>query len=143
MKFTQMLVALALAFVFPAHAEPYREIPSEDRDAQPIRPPQPVYPMLAAYFGMSGRCDVRFNVDKRGFARQVRPFCSHQAFCKSARDAVGAVVFTPKVLNGQPVPRLNVVYPLWYTYDAEAVSDAGQAIMAAKEVTACESEPIS
>ena len=143
MKLAAVFVALALVATGPASAESYKEIPSEDRDAQPVRPPQPVYPMLAAYFGLSGRCEVRFNVDKRGYARKVKPYCSHQAFCKSARDAVGDVVFTPKVLNGQPVPRLSVVYPLWYTYDADAASDAGQAMIAAKEVIACESEPIS
>lgn len=143
MKLAAAFIAIALAATGAANAEPYKEIPSEDRDAQPVRPPQPVYPVLAAYFGLSGRCNVRFNVDARGFARNVKPYCSHQAFCKSARDAVGDVVFKPKVLNGRAVPRLNVVYPLWYSFDAEATSDAGQAMIAAKEVMACESEPIS
>jgi outer membrane biosynthesis protein TonB len=87
---------------------------SEDRDAQPIRPPRPVYPALAARAAMPGWCDVRFNVNQDGYPSNIKPFCSHWVFCQSAYDAVSAVTFRPKMLNGRPVPRANVVYPLEY-----------------------------
>lgn len=143
MKFRQMFLALALAAVLPAEAEVYKEIPSEDRDAQPIKPPTPVFPMLAAYFGISGRCDVRFNVDARGYSRHIKAFCSHQVFCKSAADAVASVVFEPKVQDGRRVPRLNVVYPLWYYIGSQETSQSEGAVIAAKELRACETAPIS
>lgn len=143
MKFGQVFLALMLAAAQPVQAEVFKEIPSEDRDAQPIRPPMPVYPMLAAYFKISGRCDVRFNVDARGFSRDIKPFCSHQVFCKSARDAVGDVVFAPKVKEGKAVPRRNVVYPLWYSIDRPADAPIEDPVTAAKELYACDTAPIS
>lgn len=143
MKFAAAFIALALVATGPAGAEPYKEIPSEDRDAQPVRPPRPFYPMLAQYFGVSGRCEVRFDVDQRGYPRQIRPYCTHTVFCKSARDAVGQVMFKPKILGGRAVTRQNVVYPLEYniTRDTDAAPRATD--LDAREVYACVSEPIS
>lgn len=143
MKFVPVCLALLLAFAAPVHADVYREIPSEDRDAQPLRPPRPVYPFLAAYVGMSGRCDVRFNVDARGYTRHIKSFCSHQVFCKSATDAVASVVFEPKIKDGRKVPRLNVVYPLWYSIDRPEGAPIEDPVIAAKELRACETAPIS
>ena len=143
MKFRQVFLALLLAMALPGEAEVYMEIPSEDRDAQPVKPPAPVYPILAAYFGISGRCDVRFNVDARGFSRHIKAFCTHQVFCKSATDAVADVVFEPKIKDGRRVQRRNVVYPLWYSMSRPTDAPIEDPVIAAKELRACESAPIS
>lgn len=141
MKFVHVLLAVLLASAMPASSEPFKEVPSEDRDAQPFLPPTPVYPIAAAYFGVSGRCDVRFNVDAYGYTKEIRPFCSHAVFCKSARDAVGTARFEPKTIHGRAVPRRNVVYPLWY-YATES-TDELDATLAAMEIQSCSSDPIS
>ena len=143
MKFAHVFVATALAFTFPAHAEPFKEIPSEDRDAQPVRPPRPSYPLLAQYFGVSGRCDVRFDVDPYGYPLEIRPYCTHTVFCKSARDAVGQVVFKPKILRGRAVTRRNVVYPLEYSISRDTDAAPGATELSARDVYACVGEPIS
>jgi TonB family protein len=113
-KFAHVFVATALAFAFPAHAEPSKEIPSEDRDAQPLRPPTPSYPELAARVGMPGRCIVRFDVTSDGLPINIVPHCTYTVFCKSAADAVAQVKFAPKVVGGQRLERVDVVYPLEY-----------------------------
>ena len=114
MKFVQVCLASLLAFAVPAYSEPYKEVPSEDRDAQPIRPPQPFYPALAARAGMPGVCVVLFDVDRRGATINMQPHCSHRIFCQSASEAIAGALFSPKTVDGQPTVRFNVVYPLEY-----------------------------
>lgn len=89
-----------------------RDLP--DAEADPLRPPQPVYPRAAAEMGMPGYCDVRFDVDTLGRPSNIRPLCSHPAFCESAATAMQAVRFKPARRDGRIVPRRNVVYPLEY-----------------------------
>lgn len=88
-----------------------------DSDARPIRPPIPVFPRNAARFGLSGYCEVRFNIDTWGRTSHVRPLCSHAEFCASAATAMEEVRFMPARRNGKIVPRRNVVYPLEYTFE--------------------------
>ncbi|MFN7177787.1 MAG: energy transducer TonB [Thermaurantiacus sp.] len=83
-------------------------------DTQPLVPPQPVYPLYAAERGLSGACDVRFDVGEDGHPRRVRPSCSHPAFCKSASKAMVSARFRPAQFDGKPFLRRNVVYPLEY-----------------------------
>lgn len=116
MKFAAVFVALALAASGFANADASREVFSEDREAQPIQPPRPVYPSLAARAKMPGACDVLFNVDKYGYPFHLRAYCTHKVFCQSAMEAVSAVRFEPKMVGGLPAQRENVVYPLEYNY---------------------------
>ena len=83
-----------------------------DRDAQPIRPPTPSFPQRAAERGISGTCDVRFDVDTRGKPYNIQATCSDNIFKSEAERAVSRVEFAPKIVRGQAVERRNVVYPL-------------------------------
>ncbi len=83
-----------------------------DRDAQPIRPPTPSFPQRAAERGISGSCDVRFDVDTRGKPYNVQATCTDNVFKAEAERAVSRVEFAPKIVRGQAVERRNVVYPL-------------------------------
>jgi protein TonB len=83
-----------------------------DRDAQPIRPPAPSYPQRAQERGLSGSCDVRFDVDTRGKPYNVAATCSDAVFKSEAERAVSKVEFAPKIVRGKAVERRNVVYPL-------------------------------
>lgn len=83
-----------------------------DRDAQPIRPPTPSFPQRAAERGISGSCDVRFDVDTRGKPYNVQATCTDSVFKAEAERAVSRVEFAPKIVRGQAVERRNVVYPL-------------------------------
>jgi protein TonB len=83
-----------------------------DRDAQPIRPPTPSYPQRAQERGLSGSCDVRFDVDTRGKPYNVSATCTDSIFKAEAERAVGRVEFAPKIVRGKAVERRNVVYPL-------------------------------
>ncbi len=83
-----------------------------DRDAQPIRPPAPSYPQRAQERGLSGSCDVRFDVDTRGKPYNVSATCTDSVFKTEAERAVSKVEFAPKIVRGKAVERRNVVYPL-------------------------------
>ncbi len=83
-----------------------------DRDAQPIRPPQPSYPQRAAERGKEGTCDVRFDVDTRGRPYNVQATCSDNVFKREAERSVSRVEFAPKIIRGKAAERKNVVYPL-------------------------------
>ena len=83
-----------------------------DRDAQPIRPPALSYPQRAQERGLSGSCDVRFDVDTRGKPYNVAATCTDSVFKSEAERAVSRVEFAPKIVRGKAVERRNVVYPL-------------------------------
>lgn len=86
-----------------------------DRDAQPIRPPVPSYPTRAAERGIEGNCDVRFDVDERGRPFNIEATCTDSVFVREAERAVSRVEFAPKIVRGQAVRRVNVVYPISFT----------------------------
>lgn len=88
-----------------------------DRDAQPIRPPTPSYPQRAQERGLSGSCDVRFDVDTRGKPYNVAATCSDSMFKTEAERAVSRVEFAPKIVRGKAVERRNVVYPLEFNIE--------------------------
>lgn len=86
-----------------------------DRDAQPIRPPIPVYPTRAAERGIEGECEVRFDVDTRGKPYNIQATCDESVFKREAERAVSKVEFAPKIVRGKPAERRNVVYPIAFT----------------------------
>jgi periplasmic protein TonB len=88
-----------------------------DRDAQPIRPPTPSYPQRAQERGLSGNCDVRFDVDTRGKPYNISANCSDDVFKTEAERAVSRVEFAPKIVRGKAVERRNVVYPLEFNIE--------------------------
>ena len=114
MIFRVLVASLLVAALTTPIADAQRpDLPAlPDADARPIRPPTPVFPRNAARFGLSGYCEVRFNIDTWGRTSHVRPLCSHPEFCVSAATAMEEVRFMPARRNGQIVPRTNVIYPL-------------------------------
>ena len=88
-----------------------------DRDAQPIRPPQPSFPRRAAERGTEGSCDVRFDVDARGKPYNIEATCTDSIFRREAERAVARVEFAPKVVRGKAVERRNVVYPIEFNLE--------------------------
>ena len=91
---------------------PLSPVAINEREAQPIRPPVPVYPRRAAERSLEGRCDVQFDVDVRGRPHNIQAACSDRIFVREAEAAVSRVQFVPKIQRGRPVERQNVVYPL-------------------------------
>lgn len=85
-----------------------------DRDAQPISPPIPTYPSQAIMKGLSGMCDVHFDVDRKGNVIAPKAHCTAPEFCEASEKAMSQVKFAPKLENGRTVPRYGVVYPLEY-----------------------------
>lgn len=88
--------------------------PTDDGDAQPIRPPVPSYPMEAAMLDLSGACDVRFDVDVEGLPVNIRAACTDAIFCSESERAISRALFEPKIVDGEPTMRTDVVYPLEY-----------------------------
>lgn len=88
-----------------------------ERDAQPVSPPTPVYPTRAAQQGIEGSCEVRFDVSVRGEPFNVQAVCTDTVFARSAEQAVSRVRFAPKIVRGQAAERRNVVYPIQYNLD--------------------------
>lgn len=84
----------------------------DERDAQPIRPPVPVYPTRALTRGLEGACEVRFDVTAKGRPYNIVPMCSHSVFDDAAKMAVSKSEFLPRVVSGQVIERRNVVYPI-------------------------------
>ncbi|MEM7639943.1 MAG: energy transducer TonB [Pseudomonadota bacterium] len=79
--------------------------------------PKPKYPPLASWLRWDGYCEVRFAVDEEGFPFAIEPACSRKIFCFDAKRAVSASTFYPKLVNGVPTIRTNVVYPLQYSFN--------------------------
>jgi len=88
-----------------------------DRDARPIRPPVPVYPIKAVQRGIEGACEVRMDVTPQGRPYNVVATCTNGLFVSEAERAVSRVEFLPKILNGEAMTRRNVIYPLEFKLD--------------------------
>lgn len=97
---------------------------AQTREASPLNPPVPKYPYWAAFFGIEGHCDVRFNVDEDGYVFGVLASCSSRMFCHEANRTVSEVRFSPKLIDGVPTVRFNVVYPLTFRLDGGVGPDA-------------------
>lgn len=89
-----------------------------DKDAQPIKPPAPAYPIDLASQGIGANCTAKFDVSAAGYVEiPVEVDCTHPGFVESVRNAVLALSFAPKMVDGKPVKRTNVVYPISYTVE--------------------------
>ena len=108
------LIAVFVASVFAFSAA------AQDRDAQPLNPPQPTYPFLAGLFNVEGYCDVRFAVDEEGLPFGITTNCSHPIFCSEAERAVSRVRFLPMIENGRPTVRGNIIYPLQFSFPRDS-----------------------
>lgn len=85
-----------------------------ERDAQPLSPPVPTYPGTAATAGREGLCYALMDVSQSGTPEEILTACSSPEFNAPTFNAVSNVRFSTKTVNGRPVRRLNVVYPIQY-----------------------------
>lgn len=82
------------------------------REIQAVRLPVPTIPRAALARGISGSCDVRFDVDTRGRPYNVRAACSDDVFRAEAERAVGRAEFLPRIVDGRAIEQRGAVYPL-------------------------------
>ena len=77
-----------------------------------VRPPAPSMPAAAVTRGLSGSCDVTFDVDARGRPFNLTAQCTDSVFKAEAIRAVSKAEFLPKVKNGVAVEQRGAIYPL-------------------------------
>jgi len=83
------------------------------RDIQVVRAPAPVIPGAAISRGISGSCDVVFDVDTRGRPFNLTAQCTDNIFRAEAIRAVSKAEFLPKVSrNGVAVEQRGAIYPI-------------------------------
>lgn len=100
-----------------------------DENAQPKNYPKVIYPLELIERGISGSCEVRFDVSERGFVEPgAKAECSHPGFVAAAESAVYTLEFEPLVIDGEAVRRTGVVYPFSFElYSDEEVRIEGPA----------------
>lgn len=87
--------------------------PSVADNTQPIAPPTVYYPQDMASQGISGECRAKFNVSKSGEVETgFDVICTTPGFENAVRSAVETLKFEPKLIDGEPVRREGVVYPI-------------------------------
>ena len=112
------MAALALMFALPGTAEP-------DRDAQPLEHPKVVYPEEMAAKGISAKCEAKFDVSKDGRPENISVSCNNDGFIDATMNAVWTIRFAPKLVDGKPVRRSNVVYPIIYHIEGNTETIGG------------------
>lgn len=82
-----------------------------NRDARPLRRPSPSYPSRMEAAGVQGITLVQFDVDERGRTQDIEVLFSapHRAFGESAVRSVERWRYEPKLVDGSPVVREDVV----------------------------------
>ena len=87
---------------------------AEDRNAQPIEVPRPVYPPVFAELGVGATCNSTFDVTPDGFVdlQSLTVDCTHDGFVEATTTAILTLKFEPKLKDGEPDWYRNVVYPL-------------------------------
>ena len=85
-----------------------------DRDIQPLSLPAPDYPSDLAIENISARCENHFDVTPEGYVTNLDVKCGHPGFVESSRNAMATLRFKPKIIDGKPVKRTGVVYPIDY-----------------------------
>ncbi|MEL7031589.1 MAG: energy transducer TonB [Pseudomonadota bacterium] len=96
----------------PGPILPIRVTSITNRTIQPITPPIPEYPRVAATREIEGFCDVHLSVSTKGDPFNVQAKCSDRVFVKAAEKSVKKVKFAPQIRDGLPVTVTGVVYPL-------------------------------
>lgn len=83
----------------------------------PIRTAKPSFPSRALERGISGTCEVNFDLDSRGKPKNVVAVCSNSLFVSEAERAVSRYEYIPKMVNGRPVEQPNMVVPLEFVLE--------------------------
>lgn len=83
------------------------------RNIQVVRAPAPSVPAAAMTRGISGSCDVLFDVDTRGRPFNLTAQCTDDVFKAEAIRAVGKAEFLPKIgKTGVAVEQHGAIYPI-------------------------------
>lgn len=86
--------------------------PIDGRELVAVRAPVPSMPPGALSRGLSGSCDVFFDVDTAGRPQSILAKCTDNIFKAEAERAVRRAEFLPAIRNGQPVVQKNAIYPI-------------------------------
>ena len=112
------LPVIQIAGAVPASLPTHVKMPTiapvivSSRDFQVIRPPLPIYPQKAAAQGLSGTCDVAFDIDPGGKPFNVSAACSDPLFRSEAERSVLKAEFAPELVEGQFATVTGLSYPL-------------------------------
>lgn len=83
------------------------------RNIQVVRAPAPSVPAAAITRGISGSCDVLFDVDTRGRPFNLTAQCTDDVFRAEAIRAVSKAEFLPRFSqNGVAVEQQGAIYPI-------------------------------
>lgn len=81
---------------------------------EPLAHAHPFYPEAMAAEQVSAECDSLFDITASGYVVNLTVKCGHPGFSDSARQAISALRFAPKIVDGVAVTREGVSYPLSY-----------------------------
>lgn len=92
---------------------PISTSPVAGRNIQVVRAPAPSIPAIAVSRGISGSCEVLFDVDTRGRPFNLTATCTDDIFKAEAIRSVSKAEFLPKVnKSGVLVEQQGAIYPL-------------------------------
>ncbi|MEM6900692.1 MAG: TonB family protein [Pseudomonadota bacterium] len=83
-----------------------------DREPIPLEPPVVSYPSRELAQGIEGECLVYFNIDVSGLTSNIQPDCPSAGFTREARRAISRTRFAPRIVDGEAVRQIGVVYPI-------------------------------
>ena len=99
-------------FGHPDYGYEYPNRIKKDVSERQFEVQEPEYPPLAQELGLEGICHVRFTADKSGHVRDAAASCTDPIFESAAMKLIAGTTFPPKTSRGEPVERVNVVYPV-------------------------------
>lgn len=104
------------AFAISKFAPPVIQVTAlAGRNIQVLRAPAPSVPPAAIMRGISGSCDVLFDVDTRGRPFNLTAQCTDDAFRAEAIRAVSKAEFLPKISqDGVAAEQHGAIYPLQF-----------------------------
>ena len=91
-------------------------------DVRPLTQPTPSYPADAILQKLSGRCEVRFDVDLRGQVVDPVALCTHPFFCEEVIRTISAVTFAPNDEEEHSLPYYGAVYPFEFSISGDRVT---------------------
>ncbi|MFB3827759.1 MAG: TonB family protein [Bryobacteraceae bacterium] len=86
-----------------ANGQPSYRVGGQVREAKLVSSRRPAYPPLAKQARVRGIVEIEATVGKDGRVKSVRVLNGHPLLSKAAADAVKEWIYTPSMLNGEPV----------------------------------------
>ena len=92
----------------PPKKEPVR-VGGQVLTSRLINHPSPIYPPLARAARVQGTVILQVVVDESGRVRETKIISGHPLLTQAAVDAVQQWVYSPTLLNGEPIPVIGTV----------------------------------